>query len=129
MEIYSDQFCVHRQNPLLHGLVEAFNLWNVLVFDECVQINIHISEHCSGQLKLLIFPQFHYLETPLHILGIDGLYGLNSQISLWVLLPLCGEPDVLAVSVDERDAAHKHVVSRYFVMSYIGRLTCMDLTI
>ena len=84
--IYSDQFRANLLNPLLHGPVEAFNLWNVLVPDGCVQLNIHVSECCSGRFKLPIFSQFYYLETPICIVGLDGIHVLHIQISLQVLL-------------------------------------------
>ena len=50
-DIYSDQLPVHTPNPLLHSPVEAFNIWNVLVYDRCVQLNLHISERCLGRFK------------------------------------------------------------------------------
>ena len=52
--IYSDQLCVHLPNPLLHGPVEAFNIWNVIVSDRCIQLNIHVRERCSCWFEFLV---------------------------------------------------------------------------
>ena len=59
-----------------------FNFRNIIVPDERVQINLHVSECCLIQHELLIFPEIDYLEAPLCILGIDLLYGLHSYIYL-----------------------------------------------
>ena len=48
-----------------------FNFRNIIVPDERVQINLHVSECCLIRHELLIFPEIDYLEAPLCILGID----------------------------------------------------------
>ena len=110
-DIYPDDLRLHWPDTLLHGPVETTNFRNVLVTDERVQLNMHVSKFCSSRFELLICPDIDYLETPLCIVGLDLLHGMHIQISLQVLLLWGDEPNVTAVGVEERDTVHKHVVS------------------
>ena len=84
--LYSDNLRVHQHNVLLHGSVEALDLWDVLIPYVYVQLDQHVSKRCSGEIKIIILTELDNLEAPISIVVLDVIHQLHCQTCLRILL-------------------------------------------